>query len=395
MTSRWRRPRRARPRSRPSRTPRSGRRRSAGPRPHRGPRRLPPDPAPARSAPAGAGATRGPARRRGPASGRDPGRPGARPPRSGGNNPFGITQGARAAGCRAAAARPACPGRTRRRCRRGRTRPRWAALGPTRPRCRPSGPAARVTGPVVRWPGGPGGPRRWLPRRSRWRPAGGGGGPRWSRWRRPVRWWLPAAVPVAAVPGGGGGGTGGGPVAALAVVPVAAAAVTAAVPAAAPVAGAGRRRWRRSSRWWSRWPWPSGRCRRCVRPWRRQAQGPQVEAAEAAGVRQPVRADDELGRAARAGPGGPAAARCLAVRLRRQDQREPGLAGPGDVQPGRDGDRDPVVHRRDAAAARRAPRLRRADRQPRGGGPRAARPVRHRPRRGHRRGPAGHPARRS
>ncbi len=54
----------------------------------------------------------------------------------------------------------------------------------------------------------------------------------------------------------------------------------------------------------------------------------------------------------------------------------------GAVQPRRDGHRDPVGQRRDAAPARHRAQLRRPGRQPRGRGPRAARELRPRVRRG-------------
>ncbi len=57
-----------------------------------------------------------------------------------------------------------------------------------------------------------------------------------------------------------------------------------------------------------------------------------------------------------------AVARRVAERLRRQDRREPGVARPGAFPPRRDGDRDPVGQRRDAAAARRRAELQRPGR---------------------------------
>ena len=292
-TSRWRPPRRAPPQLKAEQEAavRAAQERGRGARPVR------PRPGPAAGARPAPGAGRGP-RPGAPAGPRPTGAPGPGgrpPPRSGGNNPFGITQGSPSGA--PGAGRPAPAGMPRPNPASMPPRPNPASLGgrgPTRPRCRPSARVVRVSGPAVRvarrsrW-------RSRLPRRSgRCRSAG------WSRWRRlprRSRWrrrW---------------------PVAASVAVPVAAAVARW---RRLPRRSRWRRwsrwrrrlprrsrrwrrcsggRWRRSSRWRSRRSWSSGRCRRCLRARRRQAQGSQVEAAEAAGVRQPVRADDELGRA--------------------------------------------------------------------------------------------------
>ena len=92
----------------------------------------------------------------------------------------------------------------------------------------------------------------------------------------------------------------------------------------------------------------------------------------------------------------PAAPWRLADRPRRADQRRAGRAGHRPVPPGRDGHRDAVGQRRDAAAARCRDRLGHPGRQPRGRGPRAARDLRpHLRRRRGRRGRLGRPVRRS
>ena len=122
-------------------------------------------------------------------------------------------------------------------------------------------------------------------------------------------------------------------------------------------------RWRRRRRRTAR---SARRSRRRVRSsrWRAEA-WPQVEAAEAPGIRL----DAGAGRrrraaAARQRRDHPAGPRRVAVRLRREDRRQPGLAGAGAVQPRRDGDRHAVRRRRDARAARRRDELRRAGRVP-------------------------------
>ena len=209
---------------------------------------------------------------------------------------------------------PAPSGRSRRLRRPWRSASRPWRLPAAHPR-RPSRHARRAPG-RSRWrPGGPGG-----------RPGAGGPGRRWLR--RPSRW----------------------------------------------------RRLRRPSRWWPAWwrgPWWRGsRCLRSGR-WRPSGPRPQEQEAAASGVRQPRCAVDGRRRRPRQRRGRPARPRRLAGRLRRPHQRQPRLAGAGGVHRARrDGDRDPVVHRRDLAAARHAPRLRRADRHPRGGGRRAAHQVR-------------------
>ena len=87
------------------------------------------------------------------------------------------------------------------------------------------------------------------------------------------------------------------------------------------------------------------------------------------------------------------AARRVADRLRRADQRRRRRAGADAVLARRDGDRDRVGQRRDLRAARRGAQLRRRRSSPRGRGPRAARVVRPRVRCGRgRRDRPGHPA---
>ena len=204
---------------------------------------------------------------------------------------------------------------------------------PPRP-ARPAGGGAR---PVARWrrrggPGGPGGGARGGP--------GGGvrGGPvaaavaavpRWSRrrrrrwrWRRggPRRRWRAAAGGGGFRGGGGRPGSGGG---------------------RGGAAGAFGR--------------PGGPSRRVASP-RGSAPGVSTTCrrpASAAFACPGQRRDD------------PAAARRLADRLRRQDQRQPGLAGAGAVPPRRDGHRDPVGLRRHPGAARHRDGLQGAGRLPR------------------------------
>ena len=183
---------------------------------------------------------------------------------------------------------------------------------------------------------------------------------------------VPAAVPVAPRPGPGGRGPGAG---------------TGGRPGGAGGGGGGNYRgggggggaggggWRcpggcrlsRPSRWrrrWRRTARSARRSRRRVRSSRRRAEAwPQVEAAEAPGIRL----DAGAGRrwravAARQRRDHPAGPRRVAVRLRREDRRQPGLAGAGAVQPRRDGDRHPVRRRRDPRAARQRDELRRPGR---------------------------------
>ena len=159
-----------------------------------------------------------------------------------------------------------------------------------------------------------------------------------------------------------------------------------------------RRRWlRRPSRRPARWCRQERHARR-LRPLQRSSGARQEEQeAAASGVRQPRRADDGRRCLTRQRRVRAPAARRLAGRLRRPHQRQPRLARPGRLHRAeRDGHGDPVVHRRDAAAARRPPRLRRPDRHAGGGGRGPARPLRPHLRGGlHRRGRPRQSARRS
>jgi hypothetical protein len=151
MTSRWPQPRRGRPSSRRTRMPLFARPRSAA-RPRPGP------PPRGRSRPRVPVARTSPmrhvrARRLGLAPRRRPRRATAR------RGPVATTRSALPMAVRvrvarpAGQARPALLDRTRRPCRRGRTRRHWVAHVPTHPRCRPSVRDARLTGlvgPAVR-----------------------------------------------------------------------------------------------------------------------------------------------------------------------------------------------------------------------------------------------------
>ena len=180
--------------------------------------------------------------------------------------------------------------------------------------------------------------------------AGRPGGPavrsRWPRWRsRCPSGWSRALVPAAPVG-----------VPAAAAVSAAAPAAASRWPAAVPVA------WRRRSV-----PRRPGRSSRRRRPWwtRRQTAGAFGRRGGPAGARQEeqeaaqgrVRQHVGTGDRRRSGSARqrrrhPPAARRVAVRLRRQDQRQPGLARAGHVPPRRDGHGDPVGQRGHPAAAR-------------------------------------------
>ena len=168
----------------------------------------------------------------------------------------------------------------------------------------PSGPGRPGAGVRPGRPGAggrPGGRWRWwrrLRRRSR---------RRWRRWR--LRRWRRRL------------GGGGRPVAAVAAV------AARRVPS---VAGGRPRRGRKSKK-------------------QRRQEFDNLPAPTMGGVQRPPRRR----------PDRPPAAWRVADRLRRQDQRQPRLAGPGDVPPRRDGHGDPVASTRNASAARRRARLRR------------------------------------
>ena len=268
---------------------------------------------------------------------------------------------------------------------------RHAGMGRPAVRCAPASRRRRV--PVAPRPGGDAAasrrpaaqprhdaarPARW-PRRSGGRavPAAAAGGPRPAVPAAPAV--VPVApavvVPVAPVPaavavgrcagGGGGGGFAGRP-------------------GGGGGAGGGGGV-RRPSRWrWRRWPrWRHGGC---LRPPRRRTSDPrpQVQEAAASRVRQHAGARRSAACSAPRGNGAdrPAAARRLADRLRRARSAPTRPRWSSAVPPRRDGHRDPVGQRRDAAAARRRAGLRDPGRQPGGRGPRAARVLRHRVRRG-------------
>ena len=270
-------------------------------------------PTPTRPAPT-PGATPGP--RPGPAPSAP--KPAARTPRVG-NNPFSSAQPVDRPIPRPQAPRPGAPrpGAPRPGMSPGNMPPRPGGAAPVRPsRWRPSRPGGARPGPGGRGPGAGTGGRPGGAGGGggnyRGGGAGGGGGARWWRWcpggcrlSRPSR----------------------------------------------------RRRWRRTPR-------PARRSRRRIRSSRRRAQAwPQVEAAEAPGIRL----DAGAGRrwraaAARQRRDHPAGPRRVAVRLRREDRRQPRIAGAGAVQPRRDGDRDAVRRRRDPRAARRRDELRRSGR---------------------------------